>query len=490
MYRSIPIFSLTKGQRSFITEDLAAKLNLQPVRSENITVASFGAESLSSQNLPVAQINIETQAGDLIPISVLIVLLIAAPLHHTLRTCIANYPYLKELKLAHPVTGAENFQISVLIGADFYWSFVRDKIIRGDGPTAQQSKLGYLLSGPLSLSTSQPTTTNMSHIAIIPKEVSKPTTEQFWLLETAGTLDEDVQRNDDTFLQIYQQTCITQNSDGTYTARFPWKPNHPYLSTNFTTAYKRTKSLISRLAQTNLLNIYNDIIMDQVRRGFIEQVDSAEPFMNTHYLPHHPVRKDSQITPIRIVYDCSCCQGKDYTSLNDCLMIGPPFLNDLCTIILRFHAHAYAFATDIEKAFLHVYLHQSDKDYTRFLWLSNMEEPNSELTTYCFRVVPFGTSSSPFMLHAALDFHLNQFTSEIATDMKQNLYVDNLISGCTSEENVITYYRQARAIMNKAKFNLRSWSSNSKELQNITSKDQTDDKNKVINYVGTPPQTL
>ena len=67
------------------------------------------------------------------------------------------------------------------------------------------------------------------------------------------------------------------------------------------------------------------------------------------------------------------------------LMIGPPFLNDLCTIILRCRVHAYAFATDIEKAFLHVYLHQSDKDYTRFLWLSNVEDPNSELTTYRFR---------------------------------------------------------------------------------------------------------
>ena len=87
------------AQRSFITEDLAAKLNLQPVSSENIAVASFGAESLSNQQLPVAQINVETQSGDLIPISVLIVPMIAAPLQNTLRTCIASYPYLKHLTL-------------------------------------------------------------------------------------------------------------------------------------------------------------------------------------------------------------------------------------------------------------------------------------------------------------------------------------------------------------------------------------------------------
>ena len=61
-------------------------------------------------------------------------------------------------------------------------------IIQNDGPTAQQSKLGYLLSGSLSLSTSQPTTTKLLHIVIIPKEVREPTMEQFWLLKTTETL--------------------------------------------------------------------------------------------------------------------------------------------------------------------------------------------------------------------------------------------------------------------------------------------------------------
>ena len=43
----------------------------------------------------------------------------------------------------------------------------------------------------------------MLHIAIIPKEVSEPTMEHFWSLDTTGTLDADVQRKDNTFLQAY-----------------------------------------------------------------------------------------------------------------------------------------------------------------------------------------------------------------------------------------------------------------------------------------------
>ena len=58
-------------------------------------------------------------------------------------------PHLRDFKLAHPVTSDKNFTILLLIGTDHYWSFVEAHIIRGKGPTAQQSKLGYLLSGPL-----------------------------------------------------------------------------------------------------------------------------------------------------------------------------------------------------------------------------------------------------------------------------------------------------------------------------------------------------
>ena len=57
--------------------------------------------------------------------------------------------YLQGLKLANPVTRSSNFEISLLIGVDYYWQFVGDHIVRSEGLTAMQSKLGYLLSGPL-----------------------------------------------------------------------------------------------------------------------------------------------------------------------------------------------------------------------------------------------------------------------------------------------------------------------------------------------------
>jgi len=40
-----------------------------------------------------------------------------------------------DLEITNPVT-KNNFEITLLIGANYYWQFVGDHIICGDGPTA------------------------------------------------------------------------------------------------------------------------------------------------------------------------------------------------------------------------------------------------------------------------------------------------------------------------------------------------------------------
>ena len=57
--------------------------------------------------------------------------------------------------------------------------------------------------------------------------------------------------------------------------------------------------------------------------------------------------------------------------------------------------------------------------------------------------------------------------------MLRNLYVDNIVTGCESEESAAAYYSTAREIMNDANFNLRSWASNSNTLMEQAWKDGT-----------------
>ena len=44
------------------------------------------------------------------------------------------------------------------------------------------------------------------------------------------------------------------------------------------------------------------------------------------------------------------------------------------------------------------------------------------------------------MLSVTLHYHLNEFQSPVATDMKNNLYVDNIISGTNGEAQAVKYY--------------------------------------------------
>lgn len=103
------------AQHSFITQELADKLQLQPIRYENICVSSFGAQVSAPRRLAVASVLVHILKEGPIPTSVLIVPKLAALICNSIRAHLNNLPYLKGLPLVHPVTSGENFHISVLI---------------------------------------------------------------------------------------------------------------------------------------------------------------------------------------------------------------------------------------------------------------------------------------------------------------------------------------------------------------------------------------
>ena len=370
------------SQRTFLTQEMADTLSLQPQHQENICLSAFGSTHPLNKKMKVAHINVKTTSGALLPISALVVPTIATPLRNAVKLNVTQLPHLRDLSLAHPITQDDSFKISLLIGTDHYWDLVEDHTIRGNGPTAMSSKIGYLLSGPLPMEHTLTTYTNALHVSAhhnMPCDLA-----QFWELESMGTNATTKNDINKKFLANYSNTHVSRQPNGSYCARLPWKPDHPPLPTNREICWKRTQSLISRLTQTpKLLETYNNIIMDQMNRGFIEKVtDTTENPHKTHYIPHHCVKKNSITTPIRIVYDCSCRQSRHQPSLNDCLLTGPHFLNDLCSILIRFRTHNYAISTDIEKAFLHVTLHDNNRDYTRFFWLKDISEPKGPFDVY------------------------------------------------------------------------------------------------------------
>lgn len=56
--------------------------------------------------------------------------------------------------------------------------------------------------------------------------------EHFWSLESVGVSPTE-DNTDCNILENYLTSSVTQDDDGAYIARFPWKPHHPTLPTNF-----------------------------------------------------------------------------------------------------------------------------------------------------------------------------------------------------------------------------------------------------------------
>ena len=115
-------------------------------------------------------------------------------------------------------------------------------MIRGSGLTAVESKLGYLISGPTQQEHPYSAATNVSMITI--PTHSDFDLQRFWTLELIGICQGD----DTDVIENYISSCVTQATDGAYVARFPWRPHHPPLPSNYTVAERRTRQLVRRLS--------------------------------------------------------------------------------------------------------------------------------------------------------------------------------------------------------------------------------------------------
>ena len=134
---------------------------------------------------------------------------------------------------------------------------------------------------------------------------------------------------------------------------------------------------------------------------------------------------------------------------------------------MRFRCHQIALVGDIEKAFLMVGVNEADRDVLRFLWVKDpfASEPKVEIKRFT-RLV-FGVSSSPFLLNATLRHHMSKYAlsdPEFVKKFLEALYVDDLSTGDRNVEEAYQVFLKSKLRMLEAGFNMRKWSSNSKEL--------------------------
>ena len=382
-----------------------------------------------------------------------------------------TYAHLSGLKLADQGTYEDEVEVDILVGSDQYWSLVSGRVVRGEhGPTAIETKLGWVLSGPIpegiqvDSQQSNLVTTHVLKTAVNPIDVTNETLDgnlrTFWELESLGIKPK-------TLYEEFQEQISFK--DNRYEVHLPWKMPHPPLPDNYELSLKRLSNLLKRLNQEpEVLKEYDSVIKEQLRKGIVEVVEKPDEgeVGKTHYLPHHAVvRREKATTRLRVVYGASA--RSDGVALNDCVYTGPPLTENIFDVLLRFRVNQVALTGDVEKAFLMVRMTEEDRDVLRFLWVDDIDKPSPEIVVLRFTRVVFGVSSSPFLLNATIKHHIEQYKEadpEFVEKFLRSIYVDDLSSGAPEVDEAYELYLKSKLRLAEGAFNLRKFVSNCPEL--------------------------
>lgn len=146
--KSFPVQSLVNNgsQHSYVTDHIKAKLGLTATSTETLHLNTFGENACRKQKRQVITLPLLSNKDEYVEISALNFPVICSPLPK--RIDVTKYPHLIDLDLADRSV-IDKDSIDILIGSDYYWGIVTGESIHGEfGPTAINSKLGWLLSGP------------------------------------------------------------------------------------------------------------------------------------------------------------------------------------------------------------------------------------------------------------------------------------------------------------------------------------------------------
>eukprot|EP00731_Ephydatia_muelleri_P025526 Em0017g609a len=460
----------TGSQRSYITEGERNQLRIDAAGQQNMTIMTFGATQGGEHVCEYVKVGLKLRNGQTQLLTLFSVPIICGPLipHHLVKYREA-YPHLEGLEFADDPGNVQQLHVDILIGSDYYWDLITGRLQRGlDGPVAIQTKLGWVLSGPISTpdqaESSHSIMTHVIHVDCQSLDSTlNDTMKSFWELESFGIPDADRSLYDE-----YRDTI--RFHEGRYEVQLPWKMPRQNLPNNYDLSLKRLKGLLHRLKHDcDILLEYDTTIKTQLQQGIIERVEEPKivDTSGVHYIPHHAViRRDKTTTKLRIVYDAS--SKTDGFSLNDCLNPGPKFDQRILDILCRFRVHRVAVTADIEKAFLLISVAARDRDFLRFLWVDDPTKEEPSLVSYRFTRVVFGVNASPFLLNATLRHHL-ELHSESHRDLDpkvlRSIYVDDIVTGSGSNEEAYELYAGAKALLKAGAFNLRKFSTNSRSLQ-------------------------
>lgn len=382
------------------------------------------------------------------------------------------------LKLADPTFYLPG-KIDMIIGADLFWRLICNgqHVLGNNKPVMQKTRLGWIVSGPLESSKLKSVFCNFTRNfeADINSQLSR-----FWEIEEC---------NITKALSPEELSCenhFTENvrrlPNGRFVVALPLKDSVNKLGDSYTQAKNRFLNLEkNRLQKDNKFKeLYCNFMKEYLELGHMKKII---PDLNSkqvaYYLPHHGVlRENSLTTKLRTVFDASAPSTSGY-SLNHLLMNGPILQENLFSILIRFRQHSIVVTADIEKMYRNVNISEEYLPLQRIVWRNNPDEP---LETYELQTVTYGTTAGSYLAIRCL-FDLaalnEQNFPELAAIIRSDFYVDDVLTGSETAQEVLRICNGISNILQQGCFNLRKFVSNSKEvLEKIPG---SDDNVKIVN---------
>ena len=466
------------SQRSYIRKTIAEAIGLKGP-TESVSVTTLGGKTSAIKRLQRVKFSLsasttkEQSSTKAVTMEALAIPKICNPLG-PVNLNFNEHTHLRNLIFADSYP-RESVEVDVLIGADFYYSFVTGNCKEGisqGSPTAVESVFGWVLTGPIE-STSRTTT---SMFAVVENTEINITLKRFWELEAIGiSKDESAVQSKDEQRAVEDFNRGLSFDGSNYEVRLPWKQSHADLTDNYQQALQRLEGVERKLKRDPVkAKVYSDAINQYVAKGFAEEVPAKEK-QNTgvRYLPHHAVfRNDKTTTKCRIVFDASA-KDEQGVSLNDCILPGPALQPNLASVLTRFRTHKVGLLADVEKMFLQIKLAKPNQDVHRYLW----RELNSDETPRVYRMkrLTFGVNCSPFLAIAVIHAHARGYLEtnpRAAQELLTNMYVDDCLTGAETENAALTLKRELSDMMKAAGFNLTKWASNSLQVMSSVQPEQ------------------
>ena len=399
-----------------------------------------------------------------------------------------------QLDLADDYASDQPMEIDLVIGLRYYWQLLTvADTVEHRGIVALKSVFGYVLSGccdgQSALQCPSPAAQLLCPGPRPSPLPSNAAVEQMWDLEAIGVYEQPSTATVEEELAVKQfSESVRFDADtGRYEVALPWRSEeHKQKFMNKSMNNERlVKKLFDRMSKNLNRDFerkkeYYDIFDTYEKNDIIEEVTNDQLCPNpVYYLPHRPhINERNETTPVRPVFNAGF-KGYNNFSLNDALLCGPNLNPEIPEVLLRFKMHKVAISSDIRKAFLNVQIKEEERDVHRFFL-----ESDEGYRTMRFVTLPFGNTSSPFLLAATLKHHLNQYqNSECVQSLKSDMYVDNWVSGASNISEAYQRYCEATDVMNDAHMPLTKWYTNDQTLQNVFSQSESSEE-KVLSVLG------